>query len=339
MGYALWQLEGNSLKDQILISPRMRPFSHEKQAFALIPLTNHAVWIYPTRLHFSFDQIVDIPLRGPVKGFTSELDLERQRIRVFGRHRDGYFVYHVYAYAGQVIVKGQKGIDLDCAFSIDKMGEVASYERLYLGCDKKQDMAQIFRRSDPREYFPLWFSTGQQVVDPVDSGMHLEKHLENHLTGDFASLVEVFETGFRSLMLPLGEDDRFQGVVPVDEAKLGRPSPFILRRGYQLIRDLFFREEKGELVILPHLLKGFVFGKLTNLQAGPFVIGIEWSKKKLRRMTVKSSREDRVNLRLPKGIQSFRLRVKGERKKEVVPVGKPLAIGKNQTLILERFEK
>ena len=77
--------------------------------------------IYPTRLIFSEEWgktlPFDLEVKGPVKGFTAELDLERGRIRVWGEGMR----YSLFAEEQGIWIDWEKGAEnARCSFHVQR---------------------------------------------------------------------------------------------------------------------------------------------------------------------------------------------------------------------------
>src|ERR1700688_868586 len=83
---------------RIDIAQRLRPFSHVPGAACLLPKSRWQVQVFPTLLLFKNLQNGELlkwelDLKGPVRGFTVEQDLEKSHVRVFGHSPLGYVCY------------------------------------------------------------------------------------------------------------------------------------------------------------------------------------------------------------------------------------------------------
>ena len=88
------QLVENTPKDywerlsdmHIEISQRLRPFTHRPGMASILPGTGERVVVYPTMVGGQY-----LPISGPVKGFTHQLDLEKGCLSVYGHAKEGFF--------------------------------------------------------------------------------------------------------------------------------------------------------------------------------------------------------------------------------------------------------
>jgi len=235
---------------------------------------------YPTKLVVG-GQEMELGVEGPLKEFTLMQDLERGCVTVFSEK------YRFYIWPDGVVKKEKPAL--------------AHRERLFLGCTKKQEWELIKRRRDMREIFPLWFQLGQKI-EAKGSFSLLEECEEAILAHRPERIVpaflKLFRVGFKGLMLPRKADDDFQGI-STDQVE-GDPA-IILKEGSRLIRSCFLDEEK----ILPNLPPEFASGKLLTE-----TIDIEWTKKQVRRVVVRSKSEPK--LEFPRSSRRYRVTKKGE---------------------------
>ena len=79
----------------IQIAARLKPFCHLPGTTCVIPLTHVQLQVFPTLLRFldfatgkAWEEKLD--WKGPVEGFTVELDLEKGCVEVFGKTQSGF---------------------------------------------------------------------------------------------------------------------------------------------------------------------------------------------------------------------------------------------------------
>lgn len=296
----------------IEIAARLKPFCHKIGTICVIPHSSIQVEVFPTVLRF-VDLVTGkvweekLDWKGPVEGFTVELDLEKGCLEVFGKTADGF--------RKKKIGGEKKGL----------------VEHLSLGKHTKLDWELVLRRMNMEEMVPVLFQLGQMVPE-VEGKTPILQFLEFGDKREVArQLTLFFKTGFHGMMAPRLTDDDFQGIVERGETE-GSPLT-LLRRGYKAIRSLFFREEEG-FSFLPNLPPEFHAGRMVNLrtEAGD-EISIEWSKKLIKKVMIKPGRTREVNLTFQKSLSTFRI----NRKKKHA-VREPLALTAGQTVFLDRYE-
>lgn len=341
----------------INIASRFRPFSHLPGAKALLPGSFWQLQAFPTRLFFTHLQTREtlthpLELKGPIEGFTLEQDLEKGRLRVFGKSQAGYF--------SLTIQMGKKGIEL----LFEKRGEKIAHllpvtggaglerseERLSFGIHKAQECEGIWKRLDPQEILPFWLHLSHWVP-PLASDERsvgvlrlIETCEKLALEGKREKIVPLLESamlcGFRSVFMPRLDDDQYLGILEEEKIPADLSPLHLITRGRELIRSLLFREEDGALHLLPCLPPEFVSGRLIHarLQNGS-LLDLEWSKKLLRRAIIHPRVTQEVELVLPKPLSRFRVRKsERERGKTVHREGK-ISLRAGESILLDHFEK
>ena len=158
---------------KIKIAERLHPFSHDPGTSFLLPLTSFYVRVFPTRIfigdveesHAPF--WIDFHWTGPVKEFTAQVDLERDKLIVFGRPKEGYICYQISRTDRGVILEFDRappeGVSVSsssfapCVLHkreslvlVDKIhlkeAPTLTHERLSLGVHKEQDLFLMRRR-------------------------------------------------------------------------------------------------------------------------------------------------------------------------------------------------
>jgi hypothetical protein len=285
---------------------------------------------------------LEIPLDvvGPMSEFILSLDLRRNEVEIRGRAKNRFLL---------AVIKRQ-GADLVLFFPKEKKTEYIvrgeepvpmTEEILSLGMNKQLDWELVRRRADAREIFPVWFSLGQKMprTPPVWGGTATllrdrpEKTVLERLT-------LLFRVGFEGLMTPRLIDDDLQGIVPHSGTPPDGSPLFLLTEGVRQIRVLFFREEKMTFHLLPELPPEFHSGRLYGLmtEAGDR-LDIEWSKKLLRRVTIRLAKTRSLSLVLQRELKSFRLRTSYKARGARHDASMPLVLEEGHLLYLDRFQK
>lgn len=280
----------------IAVPERAVPFSHAPGCAVLIPGTPLVVRIFPARLHFVLLEGIEerellevpLPIGGPVKGFTVQLDLERGEVYVSGEARTGYFRYALSATLQGVELRVHKGDIPPLKIPQVSKCERVNEERLSFGCHKQQEWGAMRRRCDPREFLPLWLRLAAWSPPEEGSGPFLELLAR----GEIETL---FQAAFRDLFLPRAWDDAWQGI-----AEGPTPPLALLQQGAAWIRARIVRMEE-ELVLAPYL----VSGRMVNLSFPWGSCDLEWTKGAMRRIALR-------------GEGCLRLRVKGATRCRVV---------------------
>jgi hypothetical protein len=297
----------------IEIAAKLKPFSHLPGTACVIPLTTLQVQVFPTLLRFkdlqtgkTWDE--QLGWKGPVEGFTVELDLEKGSVEIFGKTADGF---------RRKTIQEKKPQHL---------------ERLSLGKHTKLDWELVLRRMDMEEMAPVLFQLGQLVPGSAATSPLLTFLDFSEKTEVAKQLMLFFKTGFHGMMAPRLHDDDLQGIV--EEGKTSGSPLALLCRGYEAVRGLLFSENNG-FSFLPNLPPQFHAGRLLNLGTTQGdLISMEWSKKQLKKVVIKPGTTREVLLTLQKFLTTFRIN-----KKVKHDIKKPLSLVAGKTLFLDRFEK
>lgn len=286
---------------------------------------------------------IALELTGPIEQFTLCNDLEKGRITVWGQTVEGYFRYHVMSgnleKSVRLSVEKAPGfalsiVDGDKRHSIQK-GEFFDLikgdslfnpyqpplcDRLSLGCHKGQDWDLIKRRLSLDEIFPLWHRLGQLVNivhnqrcnEGVLSLLEQckEAFAENKPELAQQQWLNLFRAGFRSLLVPRLEDDDYQGLVPSHPGALSTVSPLVLlSEGARLIRQMFIQQAENRIEILPLLFPSLHCGRLIDVRLeGGGVLSLEWTKKTIRRMTLRLEEDRELFFHFRSNVRRYRLR-------------------------------
>ncbi len=333
------------------IALRFKPFSHLPGTTCLVPGSDWRVQIFPTLIHFfgpnSERHTEKFSVEGPIEDFTIEQDLEKKRLRVFGRAKQGFICYYIAATSEAIEMQIEKGEKK--TISTTSFHPRISTERLSLGIHKLQDWEGICKRLDLREILPLWFQLGQMIPVQnrkanVGSLQLLEEcrslslrrerlHLENRLQ-------HLFMAGFGSLLNPRLNDSEYQGILSDHPEEDNAASLQLLSQGADLIRRLFFFEEGSSWHVLSCLLPRFDSGRLVSIKTEACdTIDLEWSKSAPRRMVIRPKADRSVTLHFPKEIQRYRLRQHLQDKGRSIQAGEAISLVAGKIVLIDRFEK
>jgi len=317
----------------IKIAERLKPYSHLPGTYLMLPKSVYRCQIFPTLLRVddlskpipATIEEIQLPLTGPISDFTIVQDLEKQQILVWGKSPEGHFRYSIKNSDDQsIIVQFEKHPKELVSFTIQSKSPVRKFsvatsgERLSLGNHKAQDWELIRRRSDFAEIFPLWHRLGSLIEQPDQtcspSSGTLLGACKNAINAGSPELIlaqfqSLFLTGFHSALSPRTCDDDFNGLaLPPLEAN--RSPLDLISCGAQLIRSLFFQEQKEQLSLLPALPPEFHCGRFIDITcANQGLLSIEWTKKAMRCFTFSSSIPQKLTFQFCRGEKSCRLRV------------------------------
>ncbi len=344
----------------IKIAERMRPFSHTAGTYCMVPRTQLRLQIFPALiivhdLSQSEPQLVAeivVPVKGPVKEFTIQLDLERGFIQVWGEGLDGYFRYGVYQ--GECsfslafdIEKGlsswePKADSKHDSFSIhpvvlQKNHFPVFFDRLSLGSHKKQDWDQVKRRGDLTEILPIWLRLGQffeQSNVSYEGTAEWLKICQNAKKMEaYQAFQNLFNLGFEGILSPRLADHQHQGF-ELSPAPASLSPLILLTEGAKAIRALFIHCHQHEIFVLPNLPPQFHCGRF--LQVKCYELGLldfEWTKKSIRCMVFRSETKGSIAFHFPKEIVRYRLNG------QVHQAGSSLEVEKGQVYIFDQFQR
>lgn len=345
----------------------LNPFSHVLGENCMIPLTSWNVKAYPTRLElkdFESERSISIILyvNGPAAHFTLMQDLRRCFVRVFFQSQEGHFSLRFSFQDGALKLLLERSPEEGLELSIDGKKERLkrkeshdlcivpplnpSFERVHLGSHKKQDWTLVKRRLGLEEILPIWFALGQNVPSgevhyegTAKLLMALEKLIEKQDREHASPLfLQLFQIGFSGILTPRLVDTDYQGIIS-DENPKGSPL-VLLSEGAKLIRKLFIKAEDHLLAILPCLPVELHAGRLFDIQVSKtLALDLEWSKKTIRTLSLKSSEDQNYQLRLQKGVQSFRMRTSKHEKGTRFSRDEMLKLQAGKYYLLDRFEK
>lgn len=333
----------------IKIAERLRPFSHIAGTYCVLPGSTLRLHIFPARI-FVHDLSKSnptlmseciVPVKGPVKDFTVQLDLEKSRINVWGKGAEGYFNYIICAAQNptQLNIEVLKG--LSTWTPPQKAANPSSFslptERLSLGNHKSQDWEGVKKRGDLSEILPIWFALGQriqpQAISYEGTAALLEKCASANRTEVYEQFLNLFNLAFEGILSPRLTDEQYQGFEL--SAAPSTLSPLILlAEGATIIRSLFFRCNQHEITLLPCLAPQFHAGRFLHLRCNDLgSLDFEWSKGQISKIIFRSSLTDTLLFHVPKPIQGFRLNGK------MHSANTPIPVEKDQIYFFDRFQK
>lgn len=330
----------------IKIANRFKPFSHTPGTACCIPKSSIVVEAFPTLIKLSGEHCrfeIELFLTGPIKEFTQIQDLEKDCVLVFGHAKEGHFCFQIKHIGDKIQIKLTRGSDLTIGLegkkSLLKRGAVielnagsASFisnakERLSLGVSKKLDWDLVKRRNNLAEVFPVLFRLGQKIS--------VEEGVQSNLS--IGELEKFITAGLSGMLVPKIADKNHLGI---DLAFLGKNQNVatLLKSGYTSIRSLFITE--NEVVsILPNLPEQFHSGRLKDVRMNGFVVDLEWTKRKLRRMSIQALQDVTIKCSFPKELKRFRLKTSLVGRGTVLSTDEEIVCKKDTRYFLDKFEK
>lgn len=365
---------------QIKISEKLHPFSHQPGTKVIVPGTGFGLQIFPT--HLTLEDLSQnsskqplgylyFKLEGPIEQFTVTQDLEKCKVSVWGRAKNGYFRYHCYVKEDALVLELEKtplgGLHMRgfWELEIDRSIQPKNYlilkvnlnledknrftliERLSLGNHKLQDAEKIRGRLSMQEIFPWWLKLGSLIPacsfsQNFGSLALLQECEQVVMQGKKQEILDHFKklytVGLESLLYPRLQDTQFQGydLTPHSHRCTDSPLP-ILYKGASLIRTLFFKQENTSCYFLPLLPVEFHCGRYINIGLKEGILSFEWTKRCIRRLVFKASQTCVLDFHFPKEIKSFRMRRILKEKGQRMIKNQPLFIEANHTFYLDNF--
>ncbi len=316
----------------IKLSQKILPFSHKEGSKCIIPLSDYIVEAFPTLISLigprgeRFD--LNLNIVGRVDNFTLEQNLDKNFVNVFGRSKDGCFCFKIFHCNSEITIEYKKNncITIPATRSIESK---KSYEKLYLGVDKKLDWDLVIRRCNLAEIFQVLFLLGQKIpFATVDKCSSYENEDE------FESLIRA---GFSDILVPISNYKRNLGIVLDDIPNT--VSPLVrLKSAYLSIRRLFIFED-DKIHILPNLFSQFHCGRLIDIELKNCCIDFMWSKKKIKKIVIYPIKDSTFSFVFPKEISSFRLRTNHIDRGKTIQCDDKIILYKSKRYYLDKFQK
>lgn len=321
---------------KIAIAERFRPFSHMPGFRCLFPGTSQIIRVFPAWIEIEGKGTVELPVTGPVKAFTGIMDLEKPSLSVFGQAQAGYYKVEIMLDPiNSNLTVGSQVFQLNTP-----VNALMPAERLSLGCQKAMDWQMMRRRALLEEWIPLWHWMGQTAgpihqvprIDPKNSLLGLCLHADNMAVGNL--LMQSLEAGFEEFFAPSA--DRWK--------KLGLSLPplvdgSLLQTGAAMIRQLFIQECGSSLLILPRLPHELHCGRYVNASFDCGCVDLEWSKRKIRRMVIRSNKNYPLSLEFKNKSTSYRIRTSVSSKGVRMNHLDPIELKEGNSYYLDQFEQ
>ena len=346
------------------IAQRLRPFSHVSGTPFILPGTSLRFQIFPASIQVYDLALAGSPLiqhllldvKGPVRDFTVTQDLEQPSLHVWGKTAEGYLRYRIGAVPGttnRFLIKTEKfsggGMLIPELEGVLAYPRLPKIERLSFGCHKKLDWVLMHRRQNFEEILPVWFQLGQLTPGfrtaghPNHNGSFLSECAKEIEQGNVAAILpnfyNLYLTSFEGGLCPHANGAQFLGFSkPHGEEE--HPLS-LLTEGASLIRRICIEDEGERIALLPALPQELHAGRFLNVQCkNGAVLDVEWSKKQIRRVMLKTGGKDHLlQLQVQKGLKQFRLREAPNAQGKRVFCGAPLALKANSIYYFDRFEK
>lgn len=323
----------------ISIAQRLIPFSLLPNTSCLIPGTPYKVVVFHSLaiiydLNQNVIKKVKLDIKGPLKRFTVEQNLERGCVTVWSEQ----FRYHILPNLEVVFQKNPN------------LPPTANQERLSFGVHKKQEWEQIRKRRDFQEIFPLWFRLGRLLKLPPrereEGGMFsllqgCREAIESHRPETiFPAFEKLFLAGFEGMFVPRLKDEEFQGILPPPLSDVQSSPLYLLQEGAQLIRSLFVSSLERGVALLPHLPPECFAGRFCQVCCSPYgELDLEWSKKQIRSLVFRARISGEITFQFPPSLHHFRVRLNRRDRGKVYTCGETLEIKLGSHYLLDQFQK
>lgn len=321
---------------QIKLLEKFNILSHDIGRSFLVLKTSYFVKIYPGLLFFkdlNSDKQFKIFLKfnGPVKNFTIIQNLLNGNLEVFFHTEDGFVSYKISTEENSGILFFDRITDQNFKIEFNELKDVNAKEtiklpiktisslvpneKIFFGIHKKPDLYFVKKREDILEILPFIFLYSQFYLDVgyscclrkdcllKDFDKEILRKDKQELT---QKLLNIFKVHFFGAFIPRLNDEEYQNIVSYFEKDANPFCVFI--RLYHSIKSLFINTKDDELSILPCLLTDLHHGRVLNFQTPFGVIDLEWSKKLLKKVIFKPSKDVSLKLVLQSSIKNFRLR-------------------------------
>lgn len=325
---------------RITISQRLRPFSHAPGDVCMLPGTLLAAKVFPALLimyDLSGECLIEVAqhrwnVKGPVKDFTVQQDLEKGQITAWGHAQNGFFKYRLLPNKNSYAIVIDKAPECfgESFNAVVEPLEMPT-ERLSLGVDKQQDWTLVKRRLSAAEIFPFWLRLGS--ITPITQST-------NEGTAallDQKTLTDLLAAGFEGMLLPRLTDADHQGF-DLPNVTAGTSPACILSEGASCIRSLFFEQKEGCLHILQNTPKDFHSGRFINIDLEKGQLDLEWRSRKLRRMVFRCSKTFEYSFVFPTKLKTFRLRDNENHRGLICSCEKALCLSAGSTYYFDLFE-
>lgn len=262
-------------------------------------------------------------LNTPLQEISIHLDIERERVVIQGKDASGTFRKSFVLKEGKLLT--------------DQKTPVKTFEKISLGCHKKQQIEKLLLKADVESCLPHLFALGAKAPkkEPLSKeALEFKNMLETGRKEETVSFIKQLLTQrCEGIFLP---SSRISNSYAVGETSLS-----LWAELYPLIRSLFIRIQKGEAVsFLPNLPSDFHAGKMTEVSLeGEGTLHFVWSKKRLFKalFSINKPCSYRIDTRADEKKCRIRFGIRGEPK--ICEIGKTIEFKEPGLYFLDRLEK
>jgi hypothetical protein len=314
----------------ISIHHRLKPFSHVPGQKYLIPGSTTTLQVYPCLIvgQDLLDQAhrftIQLEFKDFIGAFTAEVDYQKNHLRIFGKHKDGYSELKIFKVGEELKLSLERHTNEALSLKLNSESIILPLknsvkindenhkdqslgERLDLGVSKLQDIDRICQQMNLKEMFPYIFSLGsslQHLSGPFS--YQLKQLLSLDENQKRKTLEKIFYGNFSCGFIPSVKDEKHLGLINFLENET-RDIDLLIGL-YIFLKAAFVYSDGGDLKIFHHVPKDFVAGKVINL-ALPFgKMHIEWTKGFLRKLVLIVDTPIEVSLCFPKCVKNYRVR-------------------------------
>ncbi|MCH9621530.1 MAG: hypothetical protein S4CHLAM20_09520 [Chlamydiia bacterium] len=285
----------------IKIREDFRLFTHLPGKESIIPGAKAWMKAFPCLMEiYTEGQVFNIKfMLENISGFTHLLNIEKRRVEVFKKAKEGYFHLFVFARNGEIILKLHRGKNL--RILIDGKNEILNLkdelsicktltkdqnkkrERVSFGCYKKP-MLEKNIDLDTKLYL---LSQDMPDTDLVDLDSVQIKSLMYDLCAPKAE-----DINHRGLKLPLNPFDRFA----------------LFATFKKQFRDALFLENEESVFLLKEGRRFPIAGRANGLQGDGFLMDLLWKKGKVQRAIIYPSKNCSKTFIFPKQAKRYRIK-------------------------------
>ncbi|NGX28082.1 MAG: hypothetical protein K940chlam1_00257 [Candidatus Anoxychlamydiales bacterium] len=351
---------------QIKIRQKFCLMTHKLGSSFLILNSSYYVKIFPGLLEFidldtkkSFK--IFLFFEGPVKDFTIFQNLKNGDVKVSFHTKRGFLSYKIikrekFLIFFEKVPSNKIEMKLDLIKTISSKNEITlpikvisdqkPTEKISFGIHKKQDLDLIKKRADLTEILPFIFLYSQFYQD-IQSACIRKKCIVKELTEKIISrekkdleqsFLNVLNAHFFEAFIPRVNDEDYQNIIPIIDEKDTQPL-HILRKLFYIIKLILIDQKPNEISILPCLLTSFHHGRALNITTNVGSFDIEWSKKLIKKLIFRPSKDIKIKLIFQSKIRTYRLKSNLKEKGKIFKNKEMISFEKDKIYFLDKFQK
>ena len=295
---------------------------------SVIPMSKAWMKAFPCAIElFTEEESVSLELSvSEVKDFTHLLEIEKGRVEVFGKAKQGYFHLFFYAEDGQIFVKLNRGKSL--TFKIGDKDHVLQ---------KGDKLALLKTETKPAILHKEKVSFGCSRKPLIENNIDLETKLflltQQMIEEDVVELgSETVKALLVDLFAPKKEDRDHKGL-DLGSKEFDRFALFSTYR--KQLRDSIFFEDGDEITFLKKGVKLPIAGRCTGLRADGFNMDLLWRKGKVQSAVIYPSKDCKKTLNFPEGPKKYRVKEALNERGDYVDGDSVLELKANQKVFID----